>query len=177
MPGAAFKRAAQRARETIRKAHYIPYSVAREAIVRIHLIVEGALTTFGQSHGDAPPSFVSNLVEKMEKVGRIEEEENRIRYAAGVVYGGKLCNTPDTVSGSGTTLLGATDTVRPDTSTSSRVTSSLYRQKRPLCRSCWQWYFIPRYSRRHKTRSTELLATHGSPHTKTGLICRTSTAS
>lgn len=76
MPGAAFKRTAQRARETIREAHYIPYSVAREAIVCIYPIIEGVLTTFGQLHGDAPPSFVSNLVEKMEKAGRIEEEEN-----------------------------------------------------------------------------------------------------
>ncbi|KZT69372.1 cytochrome P450 [Daedalea quercina L-15889] len=72
MPGAAFKRAALHARELVWDSHHIPFRMAREAI----------------ASGSALPSFTSALLEKAEKAGRMEEEENVIRYGAGVVYAG-----------------------------------------------------------------------------------------
>ena len=43
-----------------------------------------------QATGHAQPSFVADLVEEAEKVGRLHEEEKEIIYTAGVIYVGEI---------------------------------------------------------------------------------------
>ncbi|KAH9911170.1 cytochrome P450 [Fomitopsis serialis] len=70
MPGADFKRKAMYARELVWRANHLPYNMVRKAV----------------TSGSARPSFVSELIEKAEKAGRLAEDEDYIRYAAGVLY-------------------------------------------------------------------------------------------
>ncbi|TFY68441.1 hypothetical protein EVJ58_g1010 [Rhodofomes roseus] len=70
MPGASFKRKALHARKLIHDAHYIPFDMVRKAV----------------ASGDARPSFAAELIEKAEKSGRLDGEENDIRFAAGALY-------------------------------------------------------------------------------------------
>ncbi|KAH9929336.1 cytochrome P450 [Fomitopsis serialis] len=71
IPGVAFKRVGLHARQLVWKGHHVPYRMVREAMVS----------------GDARPSFASALTEKAQKAGRLAQEENDIRYAAGNIYG------------------------------------------------------------------------------------------
>ncbi|EPT00020.1 hypothetical protein FOMPIDRAFT_91063 [Fomitopsis schrenkii] len=69
-PGAGFKRAACHGRELVWRAHHVPYRMARERMLS----------------GEAPPSFVSEIVNQTERSGQLAEEEQRICYAAGQIY-------------------------------------------------------------------------------------------
>ncbi|TFY68462.1 hypothetical protein EVJ58_g1002 [Rhodofomes roseus] len=70
LPGAGFKRKALHARKLVQAAHNIPFDMVRKAV----------------ASGDARPSFTAALIEEAEKAGRLDQDENDIRFAAGILY-------------------------------------------------------------------------------------------
>ncbi|KAH9834581.1 cytochrome P450 monooxygenase [Rhodofomes roseus] len=70
LPGAGFKRKALHARKLVQAAHNIPFDMVRKAV----------------ASGDARPSFTAALIEEAEKADRLDQDENDIRFAAGILY-------------------------------------------------------------------------------------------
>lgn len=95
-PGGGFKTKAAVAHKYVSELYEVPYRMVREKMVSqdIYTLPVTVHKRPEQKSGTARPSFTSNLLERLDRVGKLTlEEEENIKAAAATVYSGSYVSS------------------------------------------------------------------------------------